>query len=83
MTNSTPTQDQLKAEFFNKFNPRDYPKIYHKMELVDLWHWITTVYEPKVREEERLHMALSKLSKNLQKLEKELSQLPTPAKDHE
>lgn len=50
MTNSTPTQDQLKKEFDDRFADL-WLNDDNKCVTRDVWHWITTVYEPKVREE--------------------------------
>lgn len=58
---TTTTQDQLKKEFFENLerfwdDPESMPSGYSDGTDIDLdkiWHWITTVYDQKVREEER------------------------------
>lgn len=137
MTN--PTQDQLKKEFEEKFVDKQIKQVDtsnsiqlyhwkkpHSHQSQDVWNWITTIYEPKVREEmlRELNPGLKDLLPVMDKTHKwfklhdeakaeivfskredeygvvreipvkaiyhsplvkfqELSQLPTPDKDHE
>lgn len=87
----TSTQDQLKELFDQEFRIED--PLSDNDYIDGIWNWITTVYEPKMREEERER--LKKIAKNLDVCgypaisDREYcdmvdeSFLPTPEPDHE